>query len=127
MIKTVNRLLGNVHGLVGVSLSHKLTPEMMVAKIQKAIEKLGPLDGAVILSDLIGSTQCRTCQLFLQKGTVEMVSGYNLPLLVKLATINQGSSLAEVVSVASQYGQKYIIHQTGNTKADIALKNCSCT
>ena len=124
MLKTVKRLVGDAPGVSAVSLTQKLDPEGMTKRLRTVIEKMGPLEGVIILTDLVGSTQCRICQRFLKKGSIELVAGYNLPLVVKLSTINQKSSLKEIVNIASEYGQKYIIHQSGTSSIpDIPLKN----
>jgi mannose/fructose-specific phosphotransferase system component IIA len=44
----------------------------------------------------------------LVKGEVEIVSGYNLPMLLKAATLNQDHTLKETVAAICDSGKKYI-------------------
>lgn len=110
MLSTVERALGRgmVKGIVPVVIRSDFTKRSLTEKVNRAIRKIAAKDGVIILTELYGSTQCNICRDLLIKGEVEMVSGYNMPMLIKAATLNQEKSLAELVKILCQTAKKYI-------------------
>jgi len=70
-------------------------------KIRKALERIGEADGVIIFTDMFGGTPSNISLSFLEKGRVEIVTGVNLPMVVKFATMQHDakdvSSLAHVI------------------------------
>ncbi len=64
---------------------------------------------ALFLVDLDGSTPCRLCQ---EHGVV--VTGVNLPMLMKLATCDRTLSPAELARQLAQTGQRSILMRSGD-------------
>lgn len=56
-------------------------------KIRLALEKIGETDGVIIFTDMFGGTPSNIALSFLEKGRVEIVTGVNLPMVVKFATM----------------------------------------
>jgi PTS system mannose-specific IIA component len=44
----------------------------------------------------------------MEKANVEVLAGINLPMLIKLASVRQASTLEEAVTAAQESGRKYI-------------------
>ena len=65
-------------------------------------------DGTVLLTDMFGSTPSNLCLSMRGRGNVEVISGVNLPMLVKLAKARAGFTLGECVDRAEEAGRKYI-------------------
>ena len=70
-------------------------------KIRKALDRIGDAEGVIIFTDMFGGTPSNISLSFLEKGRVEIVTGVNLPMVVKLATMQHDakdvSSLAHVI------------------------------
>jgi len=70
-------------------------------KIRQALERIGDSEGVIIFTDMFGGTPSNISLSFLEKGRVEIVTGVNLPMVVKFATMQQEakdvSSLAHVI------------------------------
>ena len=70
-------------------------------KIRKALERIGDAEGVIIFTDMFGGTPSNISLSFLEKGRVEIVTGVNLPMVVKFATMQHDakdvSSLAHVI------------------------------
>ena len=64
--------------------------------------------GVIMLTDMFGGTPSNLALSSLSRGKVEVLSGVNLPMLVKLAKVRQGKPLDECVSCAQAAGRKYI-------------------
>ena len=66
-------------------------------------------DGAVILTDMFGGTPTNLTLSFLKKDRVEIVTGVNLPMVLKCAALSaSGKPVAEVARLAKDRGQRSI-------------------
>lgn len=109
-LKTLRRLLGSkqVKGIESLVIRSNFDTRTLKAKLNRMIRKLNADEGILILNDLYGSTQCNICKEFIQKNAIELITGYNLPMLVKVATLNQSVSLKDLAKQALDAGQKYM-------------------
>ena len=89
-----------------------IVPDEDVDKIRKqlinALKEVDSGDGVIILTDMFGGTPSNISLSFLEEGKVEVVSGVNLPMLIKLATFRQGKELRELANFIAGYGKKNI-------------------
>lgn len=87
-------------------------PEDDVQKIKKkvvdALKRADGGDGILILTDMFGGTPSNISLSFLEEGKVEVVTGVNLPMLIKLVTYRHDKTLFELANFISQYGRKNI-------------------
>ena len=87
-------------------------PDEDVDKIKKkltdALKNVDTGQGAIILTDMFGGTPSNISLSFLHEGKVEVVTGTNLPMLIKLVTYRQGKGLSELAAFISSYGKKNI-------------------
>lgn len=64
--------------------------------------------GVIILTDMFGGTPSNLAMSIMSAGNIEVLSGVNLPMLIKLAEVRETLSLAEAAKVAAEAGRKYI-------------------
>jgi mannose PTS system EIIA component len=87
-------------------------PDEDVQKVKKmvveALKRVDSGDGTLVLTDMFGGTPSNISLSFLEEGKVEVVTGVNLPMLIKLVTYRQNKTLAELANFISQYGRKNI-------------------
>ncbi|MFP3943266.1 MAG: PTS sugar transporter subunit IIA [Alphaproteobacteria bacterium] len=76
--------------------------------VEDAIQQADEGDGVILLTDLFGSTPSNLAVSQLQRGGVEVISGINLPLLIKLAGVRQKQNLAQAIECALASAHKYI-------------------
>lgn len=108
MLKTARRLLGRIEGFATVMLKPGSSNACMRNSLQRAINKVHADKGILILYDIFGSTQCNICRRFLKRGAVELITGFNMAMLVKLATINKIMPLKKLVPFIEKYGREHI-------------------
>jgi len=83
--------------------------EELKKEISSAIKKLDHGKGVLILTDLFGGTPSNVSLSFLKEGKVEVVTGVNLPMLLKLTDdIRTSMTLQEFACVIKDYGKKNI-------------------
>jgi PTS system mannose-specific IIA component len=87
-------------------------PGQQVEAIRKAIATaLAEQDegeGVLVLTDMFGGTPSNMSLSFLDEHHVEIVTGLNLPMLIKLATLGEDKSLEELATFIKEYGQRNI-------------------
>ena len=76
--------------------------------VGEAIEKVNQGGGVLLLSDMFGGTPSNLCLPFFRKGEIELVTGVNLPMLLKLATLSDQLEISEAVQFIKEYGQRNI-------------------
>ena len=65
-------------------------------------------DGVIILTDMFGGTPSNLAISVMESGTIEVIAGVNLPMLVKLARVREEATLGEALKQAQDAGRKYI-------------------
>ena len=78
------------------------------AEIIESAAKVDDGEGVIVLTDMFGGTPSNLAISIMDKANVEVITGVNLPMLIKLATARQTESLAEAVLSAQEAGRKYI-------------------
>ena len=63
----------------------------------------------IIFTDMFGGTPSNISLAYFEKGSVEIISGVNLPMLIKAATIEGCESFEEAVKIIKNSGQENII------------------
>ena len=76
--------------------------------IQNTIREINKGNGIIILTDMFGGTPSNLALSFLEEGKVEVLSGVNLPMLIKIGQLRDNTNLLEVVKEGKTAAQKYI-------------------
>ena len=76
--------------------------------IAKSIKKVDNNSGIIILTDMFGGTPSNLAITFLIPKKIEIISGVNLPMLVKIVELRDSKNLLEVIGAGKDAGQKYI-------------------
>ena len=78
------------------------------AEIEARMSEVDTGDGVVLLTDMFGGTPSNLAISQMDRPNVEVISGVNLPMLVKLAKVRSTQLLADAVGCAQDAGRKYI-------------------
>ena len=65
-------------------------------------------EGTIIMTDMFGGTPANISLSFLEPGKVEVLTGVNLPMLLKFFNSQEALSLAELAAILKAYGQQSI-------------------
>ena len=93
----------------GVSIDQTKEFETFKNVIQEAINSVDDGDGVLLVTDMFGGTPSNVSLSFLEKNKVEVISGVNLPMLLKLSTIKDSKKIDEIVKIAEKAGKENII------------------
>ena len=108
LISVCNLILGRQDAVQAISLDPHASPEECRQQIQKGLAQVNNGNGIIILTDMLGGTPSNLTLTFLQEGKVEVVTGVNLPMLMKLAQLREEKDLVQVALALKQSGQKGI-------------------
>jgi mannose PTS system EIIA component len=99
----------DISRIVAVALEWNQTGEDARERIARGLAEADEGDGAVILTDMFGGTPTNLTLSFLQKDRVEIVTGVNLPMVLKCAALQKSArSVAEIARVVRDRGQRSI-------------------
>jgi PTS system mannose-specific IIA component len=76
--------------------------------ILDAVAAVSSGSGVILLTDMFGGTPSNLAIWVMEAGTVEVIAGVNLPMLIKLASVRGEKALAAAVDDAQDAGRKYI-------------------
>ena len=109
LIETVGFVLGNEpENLTAVSIDIQEDPERLRKKIKKGISKVRTDAGVIILTDMFGGTPSNLSYSFLEDGQVEVISGVNLPILLKAVNSRKKMEMKELTNSLVEHGKRSI-------------------
>ncbi|HKD11745.1 MAG TPA: hypothetical protein VKE50_06700 [Thermoanaerobaculia bacterium] len=99
----------DISRIVAVALEWNQTGEDARERIARGISEAEDGQGTVILTDMFGGTPTNLTLSFLQKDRVEIVTGVNLPMVLKAASLQKsGKTVTEIAHLARERGQRSI-------------------
>ncbi len=105
-----------------VPIDPKETSDQIREKIIAAIRKVDGGQGVLILTDMYGGTPSNISLSFLEEKRIEVITGVNLPMLLKLATYTDDMTLEALAAFITDYGQRNI-----NLASEVLRKRVSKT
>lgn len=84
LLDAAQMIVGEMPRFVAVSLDWDDSVEEVTEKTRRALETVDPADEVLILTDMYGGTPFNVATGFFQPGRVEVVTGVNLPMVVRL-------------------------------------------
>ncbi len=104
LVKAARAIVGDLPRVAAVSIGWSDDPSVTKTGIERAIGEVGEGEGGVlILTDMFGGTPTNLSLSFLSP-RVEIVTGVNLPMLIKLTSLREGD-LLEVARVVRDQGK----------------------
>ena len=112
--ETLLKLEPDEPGDVGaLSLEWDEAPGAASRRLEKAIAAADRGSGVVLLTDLFGGTPSNLALAFLEPGRIEIVSGVNLPMLIKArAYAVEGKDPRELARALVERGRRAILAAT---------------
>lgn len=93
-----------------ITLEWNLDPEAAKREIGRALQELDTGAGVIVLTDMFGGTPTNLSLGFLDPARSEVVTGANLPMLIKLASVRRqnNNTLRQLARLVADKGQKSI-------------------
>ena len=117
LIETVEFILGSAQDhLDSVSINIQEDPESLRKKIKTGITKTQTEDGVLVLTDMFGGTPSNLSYSFLEEGRIEVISGVNLPILLKAVNARKKMDMESLTEALIEHGKKSISLASGILK-----------
>ena len=107
-LAATEHVVGPQENMRSISIGPDDNMEDRRVEILKAVDEVDSGDGVVVLTDMFGGTPSNLAISIMDRATVEVIAGVNLPMLIKLASVRGSRPLAEAVASAQEAGRKYI-------------------
>ena len=107
-VHALEHIVGPQEGIESIAIGPDDRMDLRRADISAAVTRANQGQGVIILTDMFGGTPSNLSISLLELGSVEVVAGLNLPMLVKLARIRKDANLEKAAAAAQDAGRKYI-------------------
>jgi mannose PTS system EIIA component len=107
-IATAELIVGKIENCVGLSLDPHLPVDDLRKQIDEAMDRVNDGDGVIVLTDMFGGTPSNLSLSFLNQEGIEVVTGVNLPMILRLAQSRQDHKVDELARVIKDYGRRSI-------------------
>ncbi len=109
MCDAAEMITGRQEQIATVSVTPGTSGNEILAALSSAVKEVDSGDGALILTDLFGGTPTNIGCTLLGEASVEVVTGFNLPLLIKtLTSRGDTKDLNELARMSADYGRRHI-------------------
>jgi PTS system mannose-specific IIA component len=107
-VHAMEHVVGHQEAVVTVCIGPNDDMESRRKEIANAIKAVDSGEGAIVLTDLFGGTPSNLAISLMKAGSVEVIAGINLPMLIRLAKARGCMDLREAVGAARDAGRNYI-------------------
>ena len=107
-LQALRLIVGEVPHFRAIGLDPNASPDEMRTRIEKSLRDVDQGRGVLVIVDMFGGTPSNLCLAFLDEDRVEVVTGANLPMLVKIARVDEKMPLHDVAELALEYGRRNI-------------------
>ena len=108
LLAAAEMIVGPVSHIAAVSIGWHDDVDAAHGEIERAVARVSAGRGVLLMTDMFGGTPTNIAAMFLKEGEVEVVTGVNLPMIVKLASETGEESLAEVARRVREQGREAI-------------------
>jgi PTS system mannose-specific IIA component len=105
LLKAAEMIVGPIEGSTAVGIQPSDSVEAIRMAIIEAIEQVSG-DGVLIMTDMFGGTPSNMSLSFLQDNRIEVLTGVNLPMLIKFASDRQRYGVAELAAAIKECGRE---------------------
>jgi len=108
LVRATKTIVGPTDALEGVSIGWDDDVTDAQRRIEQSVERLGKGGGVLVLTDMFGGTPTNIALSLLEPGKVEVVTGVNLPMLIKFMNLREEAALPEVAQRIAEQGKRSI-------------------
>lgn len=122
LLAAAETVIGDLKNISAVSIGWHDDVEAAKDEIQRAIKGVSQGAGVLLMTDMFGGTPTNISAMFLEDGKVEIVTGVNLPMVIKFASHSSDIGLSELAKEVEEQG-KQSIYRTASLFEPAKSKN----
>ena len=108
LLAAAEMIVGPISYITAVSIGWHDDVDAARDEVQRAITRVSQGAGISLLTDMFGGTPTNIASMFLEEGSIEVATGVNLPMVIKLASHEGSGSLTETARRVSELGRQGI-------------------
>jgi len=108
LVNAAEMIVGDINHITAVSIGWHDDVDVARSEIEDAIKRVNTGSGVLVLTDMFGGTPTNIAMTFLGDFPIEIVTGVNLPMIIKLASQQPDDVLADLAKRVRDQGQKNI-------------------
>jgi PTS system mannose-specific IIA component len=108
LLAAAEMIIGPISHITAVSIGWHDDVDAARDEVQRAIGRVSQGAGVLLMTDMFGGTPTNIASMFLEEGKVEVITGINLPMVIKLASHSGPESLNEVARRVCDLGRQGI-------------------
>ncbi len=108
LLAAAETVVGTLNHIAAVSIGWHDDVEVSKSEIARAIKQVSDGNGVLLLTDMFGGTPTNISAMFIKENEVEIVTGVNLPMVIKLASQNNELTLSEMAKEVETQGKQAI-------------------
>lgn len=108
LLAAAEMIIGPISHIAAVSIGWHDDVDAARDEVQRAITRVSQGVGVLLLTDMFGGTPTNIASMFLEEGSVEVVTGVNLPMVIKLASYSTEDPLSEIARKICDQGRQGI-------------------
>jgi PTS system mannose-specific IIA component len=108
LLNAAEMIVGELPTFAAVSIGWHDDVTVARDAIGAAIARVGRDGGVLLLTDMFGGTPTNLGLTFLEAGCVEVVTGVNLPMLLKLASLHASADMLAAARELREHGRNAI-------------------
>ena len=108
LLAAAEMIIGPVSHITAVSIGWHDDVDAARDEVQRAMSRVSQGAGVLLMTDMFGGTPTNIASMFLEEGSVEVVTGVNLPMVIKLATQDTQETLNEMARRVCDQGRQGI-------------------
>lgn len=108
LLSAAETVVGPVDNIYAVSIGWHDDVEVAKGEIERAISQAEQGSGVIVLTDMFGGTPTNISAMFLKKEEVEIITGVNLPMIIRFVTADGSLGLDELAREVEEQGKQAI-------------------
>ncbi|MFN7949947.1 MAG: PTS sugar transporter subunit IIA [Blastocatellia bacterium] len=108
LVSAAETIVGDIRHITAVSIGWHDDVDIAREEISRAVDRVNQGAGVLVLTDMFGGTPTNIACTFLGSAPIEVVTGVNLPMVIKLADQQPDESLEVIARRVRDQGQKSI-------------------
>lgn len=108
LLNALTIILGEAVNIEAISVGWYDDVEESKKKINKCLKGVDQKNGVLIFTDMFGGTPSNLSFSFLKDNQIEIITGVNLPMLIKFVSLQRSNNLKEVAKKVVEQGKKNI-------------------
>ena len=108
LLSAAETVVGPVEHIYAVSIGWHDDVEMAKDEIDRVIRQADQGNGVLVMTDMFGGTPTNISAMFLKANEVEIVTGVNLPMIIKFATADREIPINDLAREVEEQGKQSI-------------------